>query len=132
MLQMLRPTTYRARYPAWMVGRPLLVASSALVSLGDAMFGYSQGCISSALVQPSFIRRMYKVQDIDLNRIATGDIGVSEYVIGITVACLNITALFSSLFSAQVCDVLGRRAAMRLGSSLCFVAAIIQASLFPL
>jgi hypothetical protein len=65
-----------------MVGRPLLIASSALCSLGDAMFGYSQGCISTALVQPSFLRRMYGVQDITLENIAHNETGVSEYLIG--------------------------------------------------
>jgi hypothetical protein len=79
-MELLRPTTYRARYPRWLVGKPLLVLSSALCSLGDALFGYSQGCISTALVQPSFIRRMYGVKDITLDRIAHGDNGVNEYV----------------------------------------------------
>ena len=65
-----------------MVGRPLLIASSALCSLGDAMFGYSQGCISTALVQPSFLRRMYGVQDITLEKIAKGETEVNEYLIG--------------------------------------------------
>lgn len=82
MFEFLRPKVYRARYPRWLVGKPLLLTSSLLCSLGDAMFGYSQGCISTALVQPSFIRRMYGVQDITLERIANGDTGVNEYLIG--------------------------------------------------
>ena len=65
-----------------MVGKPLLIASSVLCSLGDAMFGYSQGCIGTALVQPSFLRRMYGVQDITLDEVAKGDTKVNEYLIG--------------------------------------------------
>lgn len=42
-----------------MVGKRLLYSSSALAALGDAMFGYSQGVIAAAQVQPSFIYRMY-------------------------------------------------------------------------
>lgn len=82
LLNFLRPKKYRARYPRWMVGKPLLITSSALCSLGDAMFGYSQGCITTALVQPSFIQRMYGVQDISLDMIAKGETGVNQYLIG--------------------------------------------------
>ena len=144
MTGLLRPKTYRARYPRWLVGKPLLLTASALCSLGDALFGYSQGCISSALVQPSFIKRMYGVQDITLDRIASGNLGVNEYGVGekpsiltcsknadildpgMTVACLNVTALIASVVAASICDDMGRRAAMRIGSLLCFAAAIIQ------
>ena len=44
----------------------------------------------------------------------------------ITVSCLNITALFSSLFSAYVCDVLGRRMSVRIGAVIYFVSAFLQ------
>ncbi|KAG8845826.1 hypothetical protein FRB91_001454 [Serendipita sp. 411] len=126
MLKRFRPTSYRARYPRWLVGRPLLLTASALCSLGDAMFGYSQGCIGSAFIQPSFLKRMYGVQDISLERIAKGDIEVNEYIVGITVACLNVTAFVAALVSANVCDVLGRRAAMRIGALLLFISALMQ------
>lgn len=46
--------------------------------------------------------------------------------LGITVACLNITAFFAALFSASICDTLGRRASMRIGALFCFVAAVMQ------
>jgi sugar porter (SP) family MFS transporter len=42
------------------------------------------------------------------------------------VACLNITALLASIASAYVCDKLGRRASVRGGAFIYFVAAIIQ------
>ena len=44
----------------------------------------------------------------------------------ITVACLNITALFAALFSAYVCDILGRRMSVRIGAAIYFVSAFIQ------
>ncbi|KAG8825219.1 hypothetical protein FRC17_008794 [Serendipita sp. 399] len=69
---------------------------------------------------------MYGVQDISSERIAKGDIEVNEYIVGITVACLNITAFFAALVSANVCDVMGRRAAIRIGSLLLFIAALMQ------
>src|ERR1700761_8812985 len=44
----------------------------------------------------------------------------------ITVSCLNITALFSALFSAYVCDILGRRMSVRIGAVIYFVSAFLQ------
>ena len=41
-------------------------------------------------------------------------------------ACLNITALFSALGSAYVCDILGRRMAVRIGAVIYFISAFIQ------
>jgi len=64
-----------------MVGRPLLYSSSALASLGDAMFGYSQGIIASNQVQPSFIRRMYG-KDVTLQQIRDGQDGVDVFLQG--------------------------------------------------
>jgi hypothetical protein len=81
-MERLRFKTYRSRYPRWLVGKPLLIASSALCSLGDAIFGYSQGCMSTALVQPSFLERMYGVRNLTLEMVAKGEIGVNEYLIG--------------------------------------------------
>ena len=77
----LKRTTYTVRYPRWMVGRPLLAASSALASLGDAMFGYSQGVIAANQVQPAFIKRMFgKV--VTLDQIQAGHSGVNPTVLG--------------------------------------------------
>jgi hypothetical protein len=64
-----------------MVGRPLLVATSALASLGDAMFGYSQGIIAANQVQPSFIKRMFD-KDVTLEQIQTSTTGVSTFLVG--------------------------------------------------
>ncbi|KAF8268265.1 general substrate transporter [Lactarius quietus] len=120
-----KPTTYVAQYPRWMIGRPLLIATSALASLGDAMFGYSQGTIAANQVQPSFIKRMFG-KDVTMEQIQTSETGVDPFVVAITVACLNITALFSALFSAYVCDILGRRMSVRIGAVIYFVSAFIQ------
>jgi len=47
-------------------------------------------------------------------------------IVGITVACLNITAFFAALAASTVCDKMGRRASMRIGSFFCFIAALMQ------
>jgi hypothetical protein len=64
-----------------MVGRPLLVATSALASLGDAMFGYSQGIIAANQVQPSFIKRMFG-KDVTMEQIQTSTTGVNPLLVG--------------------------------------------------
>jgi hypothetical protein len=64
-----------------MVGRPLLVATSALASLGDAMFGYSQGIIAANQVQPSFIKRMFG-KDVTMEQIQTSTTGVDPFIAG--------------------------------------------------
>ena len=81
MLRWLNRRSYTARYPRWMVGKPLLYSSSALASLGDAMFGYSQGIIAAAQVQPSFIRIMYG-SDVTLQQVQAGDEGVDPFLQG--------------------------------------------------
>lgn len=77
----LRPRVYTARYPRWMVGKPLLYMSSALASLGDAMFGYGQGIIAAVQVQPSFIHRMFG-KTVTMAQIQAGDTGVDPWVQG--------------------------------------------------
>jgi hypothetical protein len=91
-LSSLKPTTYVPRYPRWMIGRPLLVATSALASLGDAMFGYSQGIIAANQVQPSFIKRMFG-RDVTMEQIQTSTTGVNPFIIG---AWFNFLALHST------------------------------------
>ncbi|CAA7269793.1 unnamed protein product [Cyclocybe aegerita] len=125
MLESLRKTSYTVRYPRWMVGRPLLYSSSALASLGDAMFGYSQGIIAAAQVQPSFIKRMYG-RDVTLSQVQGGEEGVNVFLQAIVVSCLNLTALLSSYFSAYICDALGRRMSIRIGGMLYLIASLIQ------
>jgi hypothetical protein len=82
LLDRLRPATYRAHYPRWMVGKPLLIASSALASLGDAMFGYSQGVIAGIQVQPSFIERMYGIENVTLDQIQNEELDINPFLVG--------------------------------------------------
>jgi hypothetical protein len=64
-----------------MAGKPLLYMSRVLGSLGDALFGYSQGITAAFQVQPSFIRGIYS-KEVSEEVIRVGEIGVSPYVIG--------------------------------------------------
>jgi hypothetical protein len=64
-----------------MVGRPLLIATSALASLGDAMFGYSQGIIAANQVQPSFIQRMFG-KEATMEQIETDSTDVNPFIVG--------------------------------------------------
>jgi hypothetical protein len=57
--------------------------SSALASLGDAMFGYGQGSIASAQVQPSFIYRMFG-KEVTMAQIQAGQTGVDPITQGLT------------------------------------------------
>lgn len=82
LLATFRPKVYRSHYPKWMVGRPLLIASSALASLGDAMFGYSQGIIAGVQVQPSFIERMYGLKNVTTDQIAAGNLPIDPFLQG--------------------------------------------------
>ena len=60
-LQALRIVVSRAVCSRWLAGAPLLYISGAMASLGDALFGYSQGVTAAFQVQPNFI---YRTSDI--------------------------------------------------------------------
>ena len=64
-----------------MVGRPLLITSSALAALGDAMFGYSQGAIASMQLQPNFVNRFFGVH-ITKEEIQMDATGVNPEILG--------------------------------------------------
>lgn len=64
-----------------MIGRPLLITSSALASLGDAMFGYGQGVIAALQVQPRFIHRFFG-KTVTMDQIQAGETGVDPFVQG--------------------------------------------------
>jgi hypothetical protein len=64
-----------------MIGRPLLVATSALASLGEAMFGYSQGIIAANQVQPSFIKRMFG-KEATMYQVQADATGVNPFIVG--------------------------------------------------
>jgi hypothetical protein len=56
-----------------------------LASLGDAMFGYSQGIIAAVQVQPPFIKRMYH-KTVTLDQIQAGNTGIDPFIQGWFVA----------------------------------------------
>ncbi|KAI0068961.1 general substrate transporter [Artomyces pyxidatus] len=61
-----------------------------------------------------------------MEQIQASDTGVDPFLVAITVACLNITALFAALGSAYVCDILGRRMSVRIGAVIYLISAFIQ------
>lgn len=56
IVQAMRPTVYTVRYPRRWAGNPLLYISGAMASLGDALFGYSQGIPSPAKLYTPHLR----------------------------------------------------------------------------
>ncbi|KAJ7739994.1 general substrate transporter [Mycena maculata] len=125
IIQAMRSSTYTVRYSRRWTGHPLLYISGAMASLGDALFGYSQGVTAAFQVQPNFIHRMYgKVTTIEEIRMRKTE--VNPLLPAIMVACLNITALFAALGSAYLSDYLGRRISMRIGAFIYVIASIIQ------
>jgi MFS family permease len=46
--------------------------------------------------------------------------------LAIVVSCLNLTALVASFLAAYICDILGRRASIRIGGTIYFISAVIQ------
>ncbi|KAJ6558100.1 hypothetical protein B0H19DRAFT_1149932 [Mycena capillaripes] len=125
MIQAMRPSVYTVRFSRRWVGNPLLYISGAMASLGDALFGYSQGVTAAFQVQPNFIHRMYG-KEVTADEIQMRETGVFPLLPAVMVACLNITALFAALGSAYVSDYLGRRISMRIGAFIYLVASIIQ------
>ncbi|KAJ7666094.1 general substrate transporter [Mycena polygramma] len=123
VIRALRPKVYTVRYSRRWVGNPLLYISGAMASLGDALFGYSQGVTAAFQVQPNFIHCMYG-KEVCCWRPSALHNTVSPKAI--MVACLNITALFAALGSAYLSDYLGRRVSMRIGAFIYLVASIIQ------
>ncbi|KAJ7158266.1 general substrate transporter [Mycena crocata] len=125
MIQAMCPTTYTVRYSRRWTGNPLLYISGAMASLGDALFGYSQGVTAAFQVQPNFIHRMYG-KDVTVEQIRLRETEVPPLLPAVMVACLDITALFGALGSAYLSDYLGRRISIRIGAFIYLVASIIQ------
>ncbi|KAJ7108571.1 hypothetical protein C8R44DRAFT_636140 [Mycena epipterygia] len=121
----MRPSTYTVRYSRTWTGKPLLYISGAMASLGDALFGYSQGVTAGFQIQPNFIHRMYG-KEVTFEDVQMRETGVSPLLPAIMVACLNITALFAALGSAYISDYLGRRISIRIGAFIYLIASIIQ------
>ncbi|KAE9972926.1 hypothetical protein BLS_002160 [Venturia inaequalis] len=117
----LKPTKYTPRY--WFKGKPLLYMTCAFGSLGDALFGYDSGIMSGLLVNPIFIKRFYK----DHGGADGSTHAVNPSITGISVACLQASAIFGALAAGRLGDILGRKACVRLGAFFYLFTAFIQA-----
>ncbi|KAH8830157.1 general substrate transporter [Flagelloscypha sp. PMI_526] len=125
----LRPSSttpsYTSRYLPTFAGKRLLYSSAVTTSLGDAIFGFSQGIISSIQIQPSFFKRIFNL-DVSVSQIQSGHTSVNPWVVSAVVSCLNLTALVSSLVAPCICDSLGRRGAIHVGGVFVVVAFVVQ------
>ncbi|XWX02070.1 hypothetical protein V2A60_010102 [Cordyceps javanica] len=116
----LKPTKISTRYP--IKGRPLLFATCAFGSLGDALFGYNSGIMSGLLVNPVFVSRFYQNYggaDGTTNQ-------VNPTITGISVSCLQLSAALGALISGPLGDMMGRKKCVRLGAFIYFFSAFIQ------
>ncbi|KAJ3478129.1 hypothetical protein NLI96_g9978 [Meripilus lineatus] len=118
----LKRTTYTPRYPKWMIGRPILIASSALASFGDVMCGYT---IIALQVEPPFIKR-FLGKTVTLAQVQADHTGVKLMIDAVAVICFEIPGFFAALGSAYLCDHLGRRMSLRIGGIIYFIAAFVQ------
>ncbi|KAJ7211284.1 general substrate transporter [Mycena pura] len=119
-----RPTTYTVRYSRRWAGNPLLYISGAMASLGDALFGYSQGVTAAFQVQQNFIHRIYG-KAVTAEAVKLRETEVSPLLPALFVSCLNITALFAALGAAYL-DPLGRRTSIRIGAFIYLFASTVQ------
>ncbi|KAF7318874.1 General substrate transporter [Mycena chlorophos] len=121
-----KKTNYAIRYNRRWAGAPLLYVSGAMASLGDALFGYSQGVTAAFQVQPNFISRMYAHgESVSTENVQLREVEVSPMLPAMFVSSLNVTALLGAL-GAPYLDPLGRRTSIRIGASFYLVASFIQ------
>ncbi|OQE04399.1 hypothetical protein PENVUL_c033G09403 [Penicillium vulpinum] len=116
----LKPKKVSARYP--FTGTPLLYATCAFGSLGDALFGYNSGIMSGLLVNEVFISRFFK----DFGGADGTTSGVDPSITGISVACLQAAAAVGSLIAGRLGDIIGRKKCVRLGAFIYFFSSFIQ------
>ncbi|KAB8076114.1 putative MFS sugar transporter [Aspergillus leporis] len=116
----LKPKKITARYP--FKGSPLLYATCAFGSLGDALFGYNSGIMSGLLVNPVFVSRFFK----DYGGADGTTAAVNPSITGISVACLQASAAVGALIAGRLGDIIGRKKCVRLGGFIYFFSAFIQ------
>ncbi|KAL4734388.1 general substrate transporter [Aspergillus similis] len=116
----LKPKKVSARYP--FKGKPLLYATCAFGSLGDALFGYNSGIMSGLLVNPVFVSRFFK----DYGGADGTTSAVNSSITGISVACLQASAAVGALIAGRLGDIVGRKKCVRLGGFIYFFSAFIQ------
>ncbi|OKP14023.1 High-affinity glucose transporter [Penicillium subrubescens] len=116
----IKPTKISARYPV--KGTPLLYATCAFGSLGDALFGYNSGIMSGLLVNPVFVSRFFK----NFGGADGSTSSVDPSITGISVACLQASAAVGALIAGRLGDMVGRKKCVRIGAFIYFFSAFIQ------
>jgi hypothetical protein len=132
----IKPTKISARYPV--KGAPLLYATCAFGSLGDALFGYNSGTtstkrllvqaltligiMSGLLVNPVFVSRFFK----NFGGADGSTSSVDPSITGISVACLQASAAVGALIAGRLGDMVGRKKCVRIGAFIYFFSAFIQ------
>ncbi|KAK3710239.1 hypothetical protein LTR37_010460 [Vermiconidia calcicola] len=116
----LRPKKINARYP--IKGKPLLFATCAFGSLGDALFGYNSGIMSGLLVNPVFLAKFFS----DYGGADGDPAAINPTITGISVACLQASAAVGALIAGRLGDMIGRKKCVRLGGFIYFFSAFIQ------
>ncbi|GES66380.1 major facilitator superfamily domain, general substrate transporter [Aspergillus terreus] len=116
----IKPTKISARYPV--KGTPLLYATCAFGSLGDALFGYNSGIMSGLLVNPVFVSRFFK----NFGGADGSTSSVDPSITGISVACLQASAAVGALVAGRLGDMVGRKKCVRIGAFIYFFSAFIQ------
>lgn len=80
------------------------------------------GIMSGLLVNPVFVRRFYS----DYGGADGTTASVNSSIIGISVACLQLSAAVGALMAGRLGDMAGRKRCVRLGGLLYFLTAFIQ------
>ncbi|KAJ7597815.1 hypothetical protein C8J56DRAFT_921084, partial [Mycena floridula] len=143
MLKSIKPTKYTVCHPRRMLGKPILYTACALASLGEVLFGYSQGITATFSVEGNFMNSnespcpsrivlsLFQIhpmfgKTVDEHQIQVGETGVNIWLQATSVACADITSIFASVAAAYLNDIFGRRVAIRIGAIVHFLTTILQ------
>ncbi|KAI5855056.1 general substrate transporter [Durotheca rogersii] len=99
-------------------GKSLSMAVSSVATTGFLLFGYDQGVMSGIIGAEQFASAFEEVRN-------------NATMQGLVTAIYEIGCLMGAMFILGVGDLLGRRKAMMLGSSIMIIGAIIQVTSFP-
>lgn len=78
--------------------------------------------MSGLLVNPVFVSRFYK----DYGGADGSTAAINSSIIGISVACLQLTAALGALIAGRLGDIIGRKKCVRIGGFIYFFSAFIQ------
>ncbi|OHE94072.1 high-affinity glucose transporter [Colletotrichum orchidophilum] len=90
-------------------GKPLLWMTCAFGSLGDALFGHDQGIVAGLLVNPVFLKRFF----VDYGGAHGSSDDINPSIIGILVACLQVSAAIGSIMAGNIGDMIDWQKDMR-------------------